>query len=99
MEVLIADTFTEIRESDKQSESIEIVESIVNETYRYLVGSNTGLPFVRSETLLHYNLNPSDYMWLYQHDKELFILVLIQQHYSRRFSVTSHLCTISTCIF
>ena len=61
MEVLIADTFTEIRESDKQSESIEIVESIVTERYRYLVGSNTGLPFVRSETLLHYNLNPSDY--------------------------------------
>lgn len=76
MEVLIADTFTEIRESDKQSESIEIVESIVNETYRYLVGSNTGLPFVRSETLLHYNLNPSDYMWLYQHDKELFYTCL-----------------------
>jgi hypothetical protein len=76
VEVLIADTFTEIRESDKQSESIEIVESIVNETYRYLVGSNTGLPFVRSETLLHYNLNPSDYMWLYQHDKELFYTCL-----------------------
>ncbi len=76
VEVLIADTFTEIRESDKQSESIEIVESIVNETYRYLVGSNTGLPFVRSETLLHYNLNPSDYMWLYQHDKELFYTYL-----------------------
>ena len=46
------------------------------ETYRYLVGSNTGLPFVRSETLLHYNLNPSDYMWLYQHDKELFYTCL-----------------------
>ena len=45
-------------------------------TYRYLVGSNTGLPFVRSETLLHYNLNPSDYMWLYQHDKELFYTCL-----------------------
>lgn len=76
VEALIADTFTEIRESDKQSESIEIVESIVTETYRYLVGSNTGLPFVRSETLLHYNLNPSDYMWLYQHDKELFYTCL-----------------------
>ena len=25
---------------------------------------------------MHYNLNPSDYMWLYQHDKELFYTYL-----------------------
>lgn len=73
---LIDCTIREIKESESQTESADMIEWIITETYSYLVGSNTGLPYVHSETLLHYYLTPSDYVWLYHHDKELFFTYL-----------------------
>lgn len=76
IKTLIHDTLEKIRESENQTESAKIIEAIITETYSYLTGANTGLPFVRSETLLHYCLNPGDYIWLYRHDKGLFYTYL-----------------------
>ena len=50
-----------------------------NKTFLPFNFQNIGRQLVQyaaSETLLHYNLNSSDYMWLYQHDKELFYTCL-----------------------
>jgi len=76
IKTLIHDTLEKIRESENQTESAKIIEAIITETYSYLTCANTGLPFVMSETLLHYCLNPGDYIWLYRHDKGLFYTYL-----------------------
>lgn len=76
VKTLIHDTLGMIRKAENNPEATEIIESIITETYGYLTGTNTGLPFIRSETLLHYCLNPADYIWLYRHDKGLFYTYL-----------------------